>query len=170
MSWGTRANSERAAEQPVPERERVHHATPAGTGQRIIGGNTRARAAVEAAHPEKTQQELNIERLMAHGLAEIAKRDEEQRKERQARIDRNNASRARSEQQDANAKAAGELQERRCERILADGRRQEITTMLIDRDVTSDELEEMTRRLKAQGLLSEPWAWNLELEDIRRNQ
>jgi signal recognition particle GTPase len=172
MSWGTRAFAEKAADQPAPERLREHYIQPAQAGT-SAGGNfqrvrDRQRAATEAAHPEKTQQELNIERLMAYGLAQIDRQEAEHRREKEQ-------NRARIEQQAVEAKAAidraraaGELQERRCEQILADGRRQEINAMLLASDVTPTELDEIARRLKAQGLLSEPWAWNLELDNVRK--
>jgi hypothetical protein len=163
MTWGTRAANERATEQPVPERQREHHAAPAGTGQRIVGGNVRARAErEETAQP--TQHELNVKRLLTHGLAELAKRDAEIQREK----DQNLARIAARQQQVADAKAADTLAARRAEFVMSE---MLVADLYAREGATGEEIQEVNQQLLTAGQygnVERHWVALMELR-ARRN-
>jgi hypothetical protein len=141
MTWSqSRLAAERAAEQPVPERERVHHAAPAGTGQRIVGGNVRARAAFEEA-VKPTQHEIDAARLTAHGTRILEEREADERREKEQ-------NRARIEQRAAGAKAATDREARRAEFALNEIL---LASMYSDNAATNQEIQTVNQMMLNAG-------------------
>lgn len=165
-AWGTRANSENRKIDNLPIPEREHHGASRGsTGVPAIATqNTRTRLeqAKEREAP-KTAWEQNCDYWMAKHERE--QRAAQESREKQARI-------AAEERRVAEARRIAadrdrDLQAAHGEKLMADARRREVLTVI--KDATAAEVEEVIRRLKLQGLLSqgEPSFWWIELQNVK---